>query len=128
MKSLADFLGVIDPKDPNKPLSSAPSPKVTAKSFSREVLNSAEYRQSLLQRIMLGELPPHVECLLYHYAYGKPVERVEVEDVTPSIDNMTAEQCEQRALYLAALARKMREKCDEEASEETTDTRQSSVH
>ena len=132
MKSLADYLGVADQKESDSsdsPAASAPAStptKLTVKSFAREVLNSREYRQSILNRVLLGDLPPAVECLLYHYAYGKPVERLEVEDTTPTVDNMSPEQCEQRALFLAGLARKMREQQEEDEHPTSPDTR--SVH
>jgi hypothetical protein len=113
-ESLADFLGVRDPRkaDDDKPK------KITRKvisEFAREILSSEEYRASLLRRIFLDELPPAVELLLYHYAHGKPVEKVEVKDTTIAVENMTAEQCEERALFLVEYARRMREHENENA-------------
>lgn len=56
----------------------------TAKQFCHNVLKTREYRESLIRRIDSDELPPQIESMLYHYAYGKPVERVEFNDVTES--------------------------------------------
>lgn len=45
--------------------------------FCRGILNSAEYRRSILHRIHLGILPAAIELRFYDYAHGKPAERVE---------------------------------------------------
>ena len=108
MKTLAEHLGVVDPKQPDQPRADAPSLKMTAKEFARGVLHTSTYRESILQRVLLGTLPPAVECLLYHYAYGKPVEKLEVKDTTDPLDDFTAEQCEERAQKLLELARQLR--------------------
>src|ERR1044071_390853 len=106
MKSLYDALNVENPEQPGVALE--PAPKLTAKELCREILNSTQYRQSLLQRIIFQELPPAVECRLWDYAYGKPVERVEVKDTSDSLEHLTVEQLEARALFLADLARRIR--------------------
>lgn len=49
--------------------------------FSREVLEDPLYRENVKMRALVGELPPQIEALLYYYAYGKPVEQIEL---TPS--------------------------------------------
>jgi len=53
--------------------------KATAdiKEFARTVLTSAEYRKAVTDRIVRGKAPV-IEKLLYHYAFGRPVERVEM--------------------------------------------------
>lgn len=82
---------------------------MTAAAFSKEILDSVQYRESLLRRIIMDELPPAIEVLLYHYAHGKPVERVEVKDTTDSLEHLTVEQLEEQAMRLAETARQMRE-------------------
>ena len=107
MKSLAEHLGVIDPRQPDD----APRPKPTKKQireFCAEILASDEYRASLLRRIFLDELPPAIEALIYHYAHGKPVEKMEVHQTTASLEELSAEQLEQRAMFLVECARRMR--------------------
>ena len=108
VQSLAEFLGTADPKQPGAPVAPAPSPKMTAKAFCKEILNTQQYRESLLRRILLDELPPAVECLLYHYAHGKPIEYVEIKDTTDDVDEMSVEQCENEAMRLLAIARQLR--------------------
>lgn len=77
-QSLADFLGVTDPVTKQEPASDqGPSVDITAKDFSVAILNTKQYRDSLLRRILMDELPPAVEVLLYHYAHGKPTEKLE---------------------------------------------------
>jgi hypothetical protein len=75
--SLAEALGVTDPREPEKALASDLPDDETAESFARRVIHSREYRESLLRRVLLDELPAAVEALLWHYGYGKPTERVE---------------------------------------------------
>lgn len=76
-ESLADFLGVQDPQQPDRPVTDGASAKVSIKAFCADILDSRQYRESILRRIIMDSLPPAVECLLHHYANGKPVEHVE---------------------------------------------------
>jgi hypothetical protein len=45
--------------------------------FARKMVESREYRASLKQRLLDGKAP-HMEPLLFYYAYGKPVDRIEL--------------------------------------------------
>lgn len=47
-----------------------------AQRFARDILTSQSYRDQLQLRAKNGNLPPAVETMLWHYAYGKPVENV----------------------------------------------------
>ena len=108
MKTLAEALGVPDPEKPDEPVKPLP-PGTTARSLARSILTTHEYRESILRRVLTDSLAPAVECKLYEYAYGKPVERVQVEDITPQLGELTIEQLEQRAMMLATMARKLRQ-------------------
>src|SRR5262245_3013308 len=80
MESLADYLRLEDaaPTAPvEAPATDLFSGITTIKEFAERVLNSADYRASLLRRIQLDELPAQIEALLYYYACGKPTERIE---------------------------------------------------
>ena len=117
-QSLADFLGVQDPAQPDRPVSQAPSPKMSAKAFFRDVLATREYRESLLRRVVMDALPSAVETMMWDRAHGKAVERVEVKDTTNRLEALTIEQLEQRALFLADVARQLRNgKSDEGQAE-----------
>jgi hypothetical protein len=107
-ESLADFLGAQDPERPNAPAPAPRSTKLSRKEYAREILSSQEYRQSLMNLIVLGELPPGLHVLLHHYAYGKPTDYVEVKDTTNRLEGLTPEQLEQRAMLLAERARQLR--------------------
>lgn len=78
MKSLAEFLGVDDPRLPEKHIEDVFDETLSVQDFCRGVLRSREYRQSVQRRILLDELPPAIEVLFYHYAEGKPTENVAV--------------------------------------------------
>lgn len=45
--------------------------------YAKGLLESPAYRTRLEQQLLGGTLAPSIEMLLYHYAYGKPVERFE---------------------------------------------------
>ena len=45
--------------------------------FCRELVQSSGYRKYFEHRLLVGQLPPALEALTWHYAYGKPVERLE---------------------------------------------------
>jgi hypothetical protein len=122
-QSLAEFLGVVDPLRPEDPKTNPPPKTLTVSDFCKEVLSSTQYRESLLRRIIMGELPPAIEQLLYHYAHGKPTEKVEIKDTTNQLEDMTIEQLEQRAVFLVEVARRMK---DEEQHSGTSS--QEAVH
>ena len=44
----------------------------------RAMIESPEYVAYFQHRLMVGQLAPALEALSWHYAYGKPRERVEV--------------------------------------------------
>jgi hypothetical protein len=108
VKSLADHLGVsvrpdeIHPQEP----SDEELLSMSVRDFARGILRSRDYRRSIIHRVTLGNLPPAVEVLLYHYAEGKPVDKIEV--TTPEMEQLTSEQLEARAMQLAVLARDLR--------------------
>lgn len=127
-KSLADVLGVLDPQQPVSLQQDAkPFVKMTAKAFSQEILNSRQYRESLLRRIIFDELPPAVECKLMDHAWGRPVEKVQVEDTTPRFEELSIEELEQRAMMLVEMARLMREQ-QGESNTNSEATEPTSVH
>ncbi len=41
------------------------------------IVDDPTYRKKLIARAKAGELAPAIEAMLWHYAYGKPKERVE---------------------------------------------------
>lgn len=82
-----------------------------AQEFAMRVLDSEGYRRSLELRANSGTLPPAVETMLWHYAYGKPVETIhlttplEGTDLTELSDEEIAALARDRArVVVAALA------------------------
>ena len=53
--------------------------KVTAeaRAVCAAIVDDPAYRKKLVARAKAGELPPAIEAMLWHYAYGKPKEQVE---------------------------------------------------
>jgi len=117
METLADFLGALDrwPAADDQQRQPTASSRLSARAFFRQFLASPEYRQGLLDRVRLGTLPPALEVLMYHYAYGKPTEHVEVKDTTERLEDLSLEELEKRVLHLAELARQLR--CEQQPAE-----------
>ncbi len=72
---------------PGRPKGSLNKTTTEVRDLARQIVDDPEYRQALKLRVSLGEAP-HMETLLWHYAYGKPKETVALEgslDVTGEI-------------------------------------------
>lgn len=44
----------------------------------RALIESQDYQDYFAHRLKVGQLPPALEAMTWHYAYGKPVERTEL--------------------------------------------------
>lgn len=54
-------------------------PTKTLRAFCRAFVEDLTYRQNLLERILAGKAP-FLETLIWHYAYGKPPDKLVVDD------------------------------------------------
>lgn len=63
---------------PGRPKGRLNNATVQAQEFARGIVSSPAYRKRLLERVKGGTLPPAVESMLWHYAWGKPKETVEL--------------------------------------------------
>jgi hypothetical protein len=61
---------------PGRPKGAKNKATIEAKGFYQRFLESKEYRESAKRRILDGSAP-HLETMAHHYAYGKPVDKVE---------------------------------------------------
>ena len=52
-----------------------------AAKFAADILDDLEYRRNLKARAMAGMLPSGMEQMLWYYRYGKPAERIEINDL-----------------------------------------------
>lgn len=50
---------------------------VEVEATCRQLVDDPEYRRYFAHRLSVGSLPPALEAMVWHYAYGKPVERLE---------------------------------------------------
>ena len=48
-----------------------------AQKLCLRLVSDPDYRKRIKQRLVTGGLPPGIEAMLWHYAYGKPIEQVE---------------------------------------------------
>lgn len=74
-----------------------------AQTLARELLNDPLYKERLKLRLMSGGLPPALETMLYHYAFGKPIEVVAIED-NRDLEKMTDEELLETERSLRVLA------------------------
>lgn len=73
-----------------------------ARAFALEIVRSEEYRASLMSRVRTGTLPPNIEAMLWAYAYGKPMDRLQVEHVVPgaALHEMSLAELGERAALI----------------------------
>ncbi len=116
--SLAEYLGAEYPASTAiaAPEEFTAALDLDAKDFCKALLNTKQYRQSLMDRITLGTLASAVECRLWDYAAGKPTEKVEVKNTTSPFEGLTMEALEDRAAFLLNLIRELKQSRDEDVS------------
>lgn len=74
-----------------------------AQKFCREVLESEGYRTTVQDRAKNGTLPAAIEALLWYYAYGKPIEQVQMTIVPGQEDlsTLSVAELQKRAATIA---------------------------
>lgn len=72
-------LAKLSPAGPGRPANSISRPGREARDFCDAILNSEAYRLSIYRRICAGTLESNIEQMLWHYRFGKPKERMEIE-------------------------------------------------
>lgn len=78
---------------PGRPKGSLNKTTVEAKSLARQLIDDSLYRKNLLNRLQQGEAG-QMEVVLWHYAYGKPKEAVEVDYHLERLSNEEFDQLE----------------------------------
>jgi len=71
-------------------------PNIGMKELFARMLETKAYRLSVYQRLITGNLPPAVECKILDHVVGKPVDRIEIEDTTKSVDHLSLEELHER--------------------------------
>jgi len=93
-KSLYDSLleqGLIEPDAPSAAPAEPHLVSLTGKAFAEAVLQSKEFRLYIIEGLTERDLPPAVLCRLIDHAWGKPVERVQVQEI-PMLDGLSVEE------------------------------------
>jgi hypothetical protein len=127
VKSLADLLGLDNVQGLDAPGSlgdyEQADAELTVTDLCRKILGSAEYLSSIETRVRVGTLPPTVEAMLWHYAYGKPAENVNlnVQKEEEDLSTLSTEELLKRAEVLHAAISEAR--AAEEVIEATTVTK-----
>lgn len=80
------------PPGPGRPKGSVNRATLYIQKFCRGILESPEYIASVKARIVAHTLPPQIEALYHHYAYGKPKDTVEIVKPQADLSGMSAEQ------------------------------------
>jgi len=76
------------------------------KTFCASLLESARYQRQLRERVHKGTLPPALEAMLWHYAYGVPRQTVAEPKSTTSDLVRALEQTVEQARRAIACLRK----------------------
>lgn len=79
-----------------------------AQRFARQLVESQDYKDSIDRRIRSDSLPPAVECMLWHYAFGKPIEQVNVT-VQPGQEDLSTLSVDELLRRAQELAKKLEE-------------------
>ena len=89
--------------DWTRPHAAARAKRNEIQTFARMLLRDPEYRANLAKALRNRTIAPSVEQMLYAYAYGKPVERVELGRVGDFqfLEDLSDEQLAERARMLA---------------------------
>ena len=100
------------------------------KAFAAALLSSPQFRLYVLNGLAAGDLPGSVVIRLMDNGWGKPVDRLEVKDTTDPLDDLSAEQLEDRAARLLEVARQLRtnDEANRPMSEPDDGPAPSSVH
>ena len=77
----------------------------SAYKFAKPLLEDPQYRATLKARLNSGIIAPGLERILWFYVYGRPIEKVEVDDARQNrYAGMNESQLAERAKELADLA------------------------
>ena len=63
---------------PGRPKGCKDKVRRQVKTIALDLLGDDEYQRNLAKRLRKGTLAPALEAMLWHYAFGKPVERMEI--------------------------------------------------
>lgn len=66
--------------------------KHEAQKFARELVEDTNYRDNLRKALKDRTCPPAIEALIWHYAYGKPVEHVNVSVQTEDLSQLSTDE------------------------------------
>lgn len=62
------------------------------KALCQRLVEDPVYQAGFVVRLNDGKLAPQLEALVWHYAYGKPKESVDVKVSTANLDNLPEEE------------------------------------
>lgn len=83
-----------------------------AQRFARQIVESESYRETVQQRASKGTLPPAMEALLWYYAYGKPLEQVQISVTQEDLSALSLGELQERARKLAETLQEAKEVAD----------------
>lgn len=87
-----------------------------AKLFALQIVRDPEYRSGLLRAARARKLPPAIETMLWHYAYGKPVEKIDIGLSTDELEEMSDLELAKRAAMLAAVLSRTQDEVEARAA------------
>lgn len=69
--------------------------------WARRLLSSETHRALVEKQLLAGTLPGPEKILLYHYAYGKPIEQLNVNVTTEDLSSLSVAELLERARKLS---------------------------
>lgn len=75
-------MALFQPGNPGKPKGAIAKATREVREIAQRLVEDEKYVASLTERLRRGTAP-HMETLLFHYAYGKPKDVVEVQQTVP---------------------------------------------
>jgi hypothetical protein len=108
--------GTFLPGNPGRPRGIQNRITLLHREFCRGIIESPEYRASLVERIMSHTLPAAVEVMLHWYAYGKPQEQKDnsMALAREELTGLTTEELLARAHTTARNLLNLKEQQDEQ--------------
>lgn len=107
MESLAESLGLhIDRDNKDRPLTADSLEGLPFDEICRRILQSPEYRYSILARVQTGSLPPAVEIRLIDAAYGKAPDKLKIETKKPVAECSDEELADELESYVDEMRRR----------------------
>lgn len=74
---------------------------IMAREFALTIVQSEDYKKYIIDGVKQRTLHPSIVVMLNHYAYGKPPDKIVIDDVRDQVENLSQLEIHDRAAELA---------------------------